>query len=141
LLDLLEELPSGTTALGATEMRMPELLARGYTGTSALFHLGRHRQRHVFGEWEMGALLEGLALGPMPAVAGLDEVLRTLPYENYRGRHEVYLRSRLSLTEFGRAVVAHKQDFSRHNPIQRWWGGTELTNDNLWRWAPILRRP
>jgi hypothetical protein len=21
-----------------------------------------------------------------------------------------------------------------HNPIHRWWGGTELTNDRLWRW-------
>ena len=33
--------------------------------------------------------------------------------------------SRLSLTEFGKAIVAHKEDFSRHNPIDRWWGGTE----------------
>ena len=22
----------------------------------------------------------------------------------------------------------------RHNPIKRWWGGTELTNERLWRW-------
>jgi hypothetical protein len=46
-----------------------------------------------------------------------------------RSRHEVYLRSRLSLTEFGQAVLAHQEDFSRHNPIDRWWGGTHLTND------------
>ena len=51
---------------------------------------------------------------------------------------EAYRRSRLSLTEFGEAVLAHKEDFSRHNPIDRWWGGTHLTNDNLWRWAPAL---
>ncbi len=30
------------------------------------------------------------------------------------------------------------EDFSRHNPIDRWWGGTHLTNDNLWRWSPAL---
>ena len=55
--------------------------------------------------------------------------------------HEAYLRSRLSLTEFGKAVVAHKEDFSRHNPIDRWWGGTQLTNDHLWRWNPTLMKP
>lgn len=137
---LLEELPSETTGLGATEMRMLELLAAGYANTSALFHFETRLQRRVFNEWEKGAFLEGLGLGPTPAVAGLDEVLRTLPYENYRARHEAYLRSRLSLTEFGRALVAHKEDFSRHNPIRRWWGGTELTNDKLWRWAPALRK-
>ncbi len=122
-------------------MRFLELIAAGYANTNALFHLRSLLQRRVFGEWEKGALLEGLGLGPTPAVAGLDEELRKLPFENYRGRHEIYLRSRLSLTKFGRDVVAHKEDFSRHNPIHRWWGGTELTNDNLWRWAPTLMKP
>ena len=45
------------------------------------------------------------------------------------------------ITEFGKAVLAHKEDFSRHNPIDRWWGGTHLTNDNLWRWDPALIKP
>jgi hypothetical protein len=40
LVELLKELPSGTTGLGATEMRMLELIARGYERTNALFHLG-----------------------------------------------------------------------------------------------------
>ena len=44
--------------------------------------------------------------------------------------------SRLSLTAFGEAILAGTEDFSRHNPIHRWWGGTELTNDRLWRWDP-----
>jgi hypothetical protein len=51
------------------------------------------------------------------------------------------LRSRLSLTEFGRDVVAHEADFSRHNPIDRWWGGTHLTNDRLWCYDPVLTAP
>lgn len=34
LTDLLEELPSGSTGLGATEMRMLELISRGYSRTS-----------------------------------------------------------------------------------------------------------
>ena len=99
------------------------------------------RGTRIFGEWEIGYLLDGLAFGPKPAVAGLDEELRTLVRENLRDRHAAYLRSRLSLTEFGKAIVAHKEDFSRHNPIDRWWGGTHLTNDNLWRWNPMLAKP
>ncbi len=48
--------------------------------------------------------------------------------ENLGDRHQAYLRSELTLTEFGRSILAHKQDFSWHNPIDRWWGGTRLTN-------------
>jgi hypothetical protein len=141
LIDLLEELPSSSTGLGASEMRMLELIARGYSLTNALFHLYQLRQTRIFGEWEYGYLLDGLAFGPRPAVAGLDEELRTLDRQNLRDRHPAYLRSRLSITEFGKAVLAHKEDFSRHNPIDRWWGGTRLTNDALWRWNPALIAP
>ena len=38
LLDLSEELPSGVTGLGATEVRLLELIARGYWRTNALFY-------------------------------------------------------------------------------------------------------
>jgi hypothetical protein len=141
LADLLKELPSHSTGLGATEMRMLELIARGYSLTNALFHLRSLRQTHIFNESEHGYLLEGLAHGPAPAVAGLDDELRTIGRDNFRDRHAAYLRSELSLTEFGKAVVAHKEDFSRHNPIDRWWGGTRLTNDRLWRWDPVLIAP
>jgi hypothetical protein len=74
-------------------------------------------------------------------VAGLDDELRTLEKKKCGPRLEAFRRSRLSLTEFGRAIVAHKEDFSRHNPIDRWWGGTHLTNDRLWRWDPVLIAP
>jgi hypothetical protein len=141
LLDLLEELPSSATGLGATEMRLLELIARGYSLTNAVFYLGGLRQRRVFNSGEIGFLLEGLAHGPRPAVAGLDDELRTIGRKNYRDRDAAYKRSRLSLTEFGKAIVAYKEDFSRHNPIDRWWGGTRLTNDRLWRWNPALMKP
>ena len=141
MIDLLEELPASSTGLGATEMRMLELISRGYSLTNALFDLRHLRQTRIFGEWEYGYLLDGLAHGPRPAVTGLDEELRTLDRENLRDRHAAYLRSRLSLTEFGKAVLAHKEDFSRHNPIDRWWGGTHLTNDRLWRWNHALVAP
>ena len=140
LLELVAELPSPLTGLGATEMRFLEMLA-WYANTNALFHLRSQRRTYVFGEIELGFLFEGLALGPKPAVAGLGDELRTIDHQNLRARHDVYLRSRLSLTEFGKAVLAHQEDFSRHNPIDRWWGGTHLTNERLWRYGAVLTKP
>ena len=52
---------------------------------------------------------------------------------------ERYQGSKLTLTALGKAILAGAEDFGRHNPIHRWWGGTELTNDRLWRWDPANR--
>jgi len=136
--DLLAELPSPTTGLAATEARLLELIARGCNRTDELFRPGSLGTR-VFDQWELGALLEGLAFGPAPAVAGLDGKLATLDPDNARGRNAALRRSRLSLTEFGKAVLEGREDFRRHNPVRRWWGGTLLTNERLWRWDPQSR--
>ena len=141
LIDLLKELPSGSTGLGATEMRMLEMIARGYSLTNALFYLRDVRRTYVFNESELCSLLDGLACGPRPAVTGLDDELHTLGREKLGPRLKAYRRSELSLTKFGEAIVAYREDFSRHNPIDRWWGGTRLTNDCLWRWNPMLVAP
>ena len=135
---LLEELPMRATGLGSTEMRMLELISEGNASPYDVFpgHEKRN-ERRVFGYWEVGAMLDGLARCPAPAVSGLDEGPFTLEMHDDRDRHERYKRSRLSLTELGRAVLAGRDDFRRHNPIHRWWGGTELTNDRLWRWDAV----
>jgi len=140
LLDLLRELPWRGTGLGSTVIRLLELIAAGFMGTNALFYLRGFRQRGVFNDMEIGRLLEGLAHGPQPVIAGLDDGLRTIDPENARRRLEAFQRSRVSVTEFGKAVLAHEQDFADHNPIDRWWGGTHLTRDNLWRWNPALSK-
>jgi hypothetical protein len=54
-------------------------------------------------------------------------------------RHKCYKQSKLSLTTLGKAVLSGTDDFRRHNPIHRWWGGIELTCDRLWRWDPANR--
>ena len=93
------------------------------------------------GYWEAGALLDGLALAPSPAVSGLAEWPFTLEMHNEAARYARYKESRLSLTALGNDILAGKEDFSRHNPIHRWWGGTHLINDRLWRWDPVLLAP
>jgi hypothetical protein len=140
VLELLEELPFDTTGLGATEMLMLELISAGNVHPFDVFPGHRSRnERRVFGYWEVGSLLDGLADCPAPAVSGLDEGPFTDEMHQDRNRHARYKRSKLNLTALGNAVLAQTDDFSRHNPIHRWWGGTELTNDRLWRWDPAKR--
>jgi hypothetical protein len=136
-LELLEELPMPDSGLGATEMRMLELISEGNACPPDVFpgHQKRN-ERRVFGYWEIGSLLDGLARCPAPVVSGLDEGPFTSEMHDDRDRHARYKQSRLSLTELGQAVLAGRDDFSRHNPTSRWWGGTKLTNNNLWRWDP-----
>jgi hypothetical protein len=142
VLEMLEELPGRATGLGASELRILELIAAGYEHPFEVFpHFKQRFQRRVFGYWEAGALLEGLALAPMPAMSGLAEWPFTLEMHHERERFERYKESRLSLTALGKAILAGTEDFSRHNPIDRWWGGTRLTNDRLWRWDPVLLVP
>jgi len=140
VLEMLEELPLPATGLGATEMRLLELISAGNASPPDVFP-GHEKpnMRRVFGYWEIGTLLDGLANGPSPAVSGLDEGPFTEELHKDRGRHARYKQSKLSLTALGKAVLAQTEDFIRHNPIHRWWGGTELTNDNLWRWDPSNR--
>jgi len=138
--ELLEELPTDVTALGATEMRMLELISAGNARPFDIFPGHRKRnQRRVFSYWEVGSLLDGLAGSPTPALSGLDEGPFTLEMHDDRNRLAQYKRSKLKLTALGNAILARTEDFSRHNPIHRWWGGTELINDRLWRWDPANR--
>ena len=138
--DLLEELPSVATGLGATETRILQLIAPGGMQPFDVFP-GQQKgyELHVCGYWEVGALLDGLARCERPAVSGLDEGPFSLEMYNDSTRFDRYKRSRLSLTEFGKAVLGGDENFRRHNRIDRWWGGTHLTNVRLWRWDPETR--
>jgi hypothetical protein len=135
VLELLEELPMRATGLGATEMRMLELISEGNIHPFELFP-HNPRQRRVFDYWEIGSLLDGLAHYPAPVVSGLDGGPFTVEMHDDPDRQQRYKKSQLSLTALGKAILAGTEDFSRHNPISNWWGGTELTNGNLWRWDP-----
>ena len=123
-------------------MRLLELISAGYWHPFDLRPLYRQRfQRRVFNESEVITLLERLALAPKPAVSGLAEWPVPIEMDNLRDRYERIKKSRMTLTELGKAILVQAGDFSRHNPIHRWWGGTELTNDRLWRWDPALVVP
>ncbi|WP_247337314.1 hypothetical protein [Bradyrhizobium sp. CW4] len=72
-------------------------------------------------------------------MSGLDQGPFSLEMHDDSSQFDRYERSQLTLTEFGKAVLGGDQDFRRHNRIDRWWGGTHLTNERLWRWDPETR--
>jgi hypothetical protein len=85
----------------------------------------KRNERRAFDYWQIGALLDGLACCPAPAVSGLDEGPFTDEMLDDRDCRQRYKQSRLSLTKLGKAILAGRDDFSRHNPIHRWWVGTD----------------
>lgn len=133
---LLGELPAADTGLGATERLILDVLAPGGVRPMRFFHVNtRENPDRVYGFFEEIKLLNGLGDCPRPVVLGLVEgfdvadLMRPDP-----DRRQNYLASVLTLSDLGHALRAGKDDFARHNPIHRWWGGTLLTNDHLWRW-------
>ncbi len=130
---LLEELPWRATGLGATEMRVLEFVSGDEDVTpSAIFDHELNDSRRIFGYWELGALLDGLARCQKPAVSGIKDgpfTLESFDADLYR----LYLESKLALTSLGYAILNQADDFTRHNPMRRWWGSTA---DQLWRWDP-----
>jgi hypothetical protein len=85
VLELLDELPGRATGLGASEMRILELISSGYWHPYDLRPLYKQRfQRRVFDESEVFTLLEGLALAPVPATSGLAEWPFTIEMHDHR---------------------------------------------------------
>ena len=86
---------------------MLELISAGELGPFDVFPGDKRRnKRRVFGYWEVGILLDGLAHCPEPAVSGLDEGPFTLEMHDDRDRRERYQQSKLKLTALGDAVLA-----------------------------------
>jgi hypothetical protein len=134
---MLEELP-GLNGLSRTEQQMLEALARESLTPPGLFVAVQRKEEAVFmGDLSFWRLLDGLVLAEAPLVAGLHGV----PFrpEEAEARTE-YLRSQVGLASFGDDVLAGRADHAAHNRIDRWWGGTHLTNETLWRFDPMAER-
>lgn len=136
---MLDELPAVDTALAFSETRLLEIVSNGPIGPPRVIGDYLRTTSHTLGSWELGKRLHGLAECEAPAILGLDPG----PFDTYlhddRERYAHYRQSRLSLSELGPALLRRQADFSRHNTINRWWGGTKLTNDRLWRWDAVNR--
>jgi hypothetical protein len=126
LIAVLEELPDSVTGLGASEMDLLDFVNDGHTDPR---HVTEARWlRGVFDEDDAhDALIELAAYSAPPILLG-DPAFDN--DDRYFGRSEW----KVTLTDLGRSVLGREDDMWRHNRIERWWGGTELTNERLWRW-------
>ena len=135
LLALLEELPGVEDGLGTTQRSLLHMLAQGVETPHDLFSgLIRTKKPPTFGYWQIGAILDDLCRCREPAISGLDEGPFTLEMHDDPERFRRHRESRLALSDFGRALLGRQADFAKNNKIERWWGGTALRNDALWRW-------
>jgi hypothetical protein len=135
---VLEELPAADTALTHSETRLLEIISAGpIPPMRALGEYLGNTPLSVLDSWELGRRMHWLAHCQKPAILGLDDGPFNLELHDDPVRFDQYKRSKLTLSELGHALLERQEDFSRHNRIDHWWGGTRLTNDRLWRWHAI----
>ncbi|ODS00919.1 hypothetical protein AUC68_13395 [Methyloceanibacter methanicus] len=131
---MLEEFP-GPDGLSRTERQMLACL-QAKTGLSAVALFGtaqKMEEADFMGDWSFWRTLDELALAPTPLVAGLE----CAPFQVAdQARMETYVKSQPALTTLGKDVIQGRADWAAHHTIDRWWGGTHLTNAKLWRWDP-----
>jgi hypothetical protein len=129
---MLEELP-GRDGLSRTERQMLATAEAGGSITALALFVAVQKQEDAefMGDWSFWRLVDQLALAEEPLIAGLEAA----PFEDTDPElAKAYLTSQLSLTSLGKAVLAGRADWTEHHVVDRWWGGTHLTEDALWRW-------
>ncbi|ODR95367.1 hypothetical protein AUC69_02300 [Methyloceanibacter superfactus] len=138
ILRMLEELP-GTDGLSRTERQMLATIEAGESLTALAVFVATQKMEDAefLGDWSFWRMLDQLALADEPLVAGLEAA----PFQHTDPElAKAYLTSRLSLTSLGKAVLAGGADWAKHDRIDRWWGGTHLTEDALWRWDQVAEK-
>jgi hypothetical protein len=125
---MLEELP-GRDGLSRSERQVLSAVGGGITTPPALFvAVQRTEQAAFMGDWSFFGLLDRLGLARVPLIAGLDGA----PFSP-ESTSPAYFQSELALTAFGEAVLEGREDHAAMNGIDRWWGGTHLAGERLWR--------
>jgi hypothetical protein len=127
-------LPDVVTGLSRTQHDWLEEIAAN--PQKMLEALGRFMElrKPTHGYWRLGAILIDMFNAKEPAITGLSIPSFDLALHEDRERHRAFREAVPRLTPFGEALRAGKADYAAHNTIDRWWGGTHLTNANLWRW-------
>ncbi len=137
---MLHELPDATTGLAASERQLLALIAAG-AATPSDVQVGMARSEpRALDFWEIGKLLDLLAGQPDPAIDGLQDGPFDLDFSYDESRRNRYFASQLHLSKLGCALLDGHADFAVRGRINRWWGGTHLTNEHCWRWDAERQR-
>lgn len=95
--------------------------------------IGGVKRQAAFGYWTHGRLLTELANCRRPAVCGVKETSFTLELHDDVERFSTYRKSKIRLADYGYGLLASEKDFVQDNAIDRWWGGTHLVSNHVWR--------
>lgn len=131
---VLEELPDIDSGLAASEKQILSAIASGHLTPAAVHKLLARHEPRTLNYWEIGRLLDFFSQQPEPAILGLEGGPFDMAGQTDDSRRNRYFDSRLSLSEFGQALLEGRADLTKLGRISRWWGGTHLTNENCWRW-------
>ncbi|MGI9387093.1 MAG: DUF1835 domain-containing protein [Methyloligellaceae bacterium] len=130
----LQELPGRTDGLARTERQILYSVDRGIAKPGPLFARVLNMEEAAFlGDWSFFRILSGLCTCSCPLLEGLTEHFEPSVLQDDT-RRKAFITADLALTDLGRDVLAGTVDFAEHNDVDRWLGGTHLTNDTLWRW-------
>lgn len=131
---MLEELPDTRSGLRRTERHIVTLIRSGIQRPAHLFRDYQVLEEARFlGDWWFFDRIAQMARCSSPLLDGL-EAARSEQIWRDGEDHNRFLNSTLRLTVIGNEVLAGREDYFSHNSIDRWWGGTHLSNDNDWRW-------
>ena len=135
---LLEELPAPGDGLSGTERRALETIAAGHATPREAFLAAQDAEPTPFlgDTWFYAALAE-LGAGPNRLLETTDG--EELPPAPPLGDAQRFVGAPLQLTAAGERVLAGKADRVELLGIDRWIGGTHVTDSSVWRWDPEKR--
>ncbi|MHA1164212.1 MAG: DUF1835 domain-containing protein [Alphaproteobacteria bacterium] len=129
---MLQELPGVTSGLARTQHQILITINEGVSEPRLLFGAVEKMEETAFmGDWSFWVWLDGLATGPGALIESLEG--RFSP-DMSEDEFKAYVASPLRLNALGLQVLAGGADYADAARIDRWIGGTHLTNDTLWRW-------
>jgi len=109
------------------------MIYTGHVKPVRIFQLFEDEEEAPFmGDWSFWRILDSLAEGAAPFITGL-QVRRFSPSMTEEER-TAYLGSELKLTGLGTTSLLGKRDALEFRRLDRWMGGTHLTNRICWRW-------
>ena len=129
---MLQELPDANTGLARTQHQILIAINDGVNTPRELFGAVERLEEAAFmGDWSFWAWLDGLASGPGQVIEGLEN--RFAPDMGH-DEFMAYLECSIGLSPLGFQALGGSADFAAKARIDRWMGGTHLTNETLWRW-------
>lgn len=138
ILRMLEELPSAKAGVSRTQRHILEVVESGAQTPGRIFQAYQKCEEAQFmGDWSFFNRLDSLANTEHPALLSGTNA----SFEPSGGEEAIraYLDTTFELSDFGKDVLAEDGDFAALNSIDFWWGGTHITQTNLWRWDAGLQ--